>query len=224
MIDQLIIGDKASYADFGASVASRTIGLPAKKVIKETVPFSNKTYDFSGINGEVYWEERELEYVFEILADHPQMLEDQKQAFADWVMNVVEEQIFDPFIPDYHFIGTFAEMDFEDDETLIKTTATVTFAAYPYKVSNHPSVSVYSIAAGATAAVLAQNQSSHRILPVLEVDGSVRIEYNGVTFTASAGTYSSETFMLEPGANVLSVTNESDAECTLKISFTEEVF
>ena len=74
MIDQLIIGDKASCDDYGASVASRKIVPPKKKEIKETVPFSNVTYDFSAINGEQYWEERELEYTLEIIAPTPEEL------------------------------------------------------------------------------------------------------------------------------------------------------
>ena len=69
MIDQLIIGSKKSYDDFGASVSERTIHQPKKKTIKETVPFSNITHDFSGIDGEVYWEERKLEYIFENMPD-----------------------------------------------------------------------------------------------------------------------------------------------------------
>ena len=67
MIDQLKIGAIGSYDKFGASVSERKIGNPKKKSIKDTVAFSNKTYDFSKIDGELYWEERPLEYIFEIL-------------------------------------------------------------------------------------------------------------------------------------------------------------
>lgn len=56
MLDQLIIGDKSSFDDFDASVSERNISPPKKKEIKETVPFSNVTYDFSKINGELFWE------------------------------------------------------------------------------------------------------------------------------------------------------------------------
>lgn len=140
MLDQLIIGDKASYDDFGASVALRSIKAPPKKSIKETVPFSNKTYDFSKINGELYWEERELEYVFEITASTPEELEELKRAFLAWVTQVHEKEIHDPFIPDFHFVGTYDDLEVEDDEGLDKTTLTVTFTAYPYLVANVPTV------------------------------------------------------------------------------------
>ena len=106
MFDQLIIGNKASYDDFGASVAGRTIVPPKKKVVRETVAFSNRVYDFSAINGELYWEEQELEYVLEMTADSPEMLEAKKMAFSSWVMNAADEKIIDPFIAGYHFVGT----------------------------------------------------------------------------------------------------------------------
>ena len=118
MIDQLIIGGKASFDDFGASVSERKISYPKKKSIKKTVPFANVTYDFSKINGELYWEERTLEYIFEIMADTPEMLEQKKQAFSNWVMNVMNEKIYDPFIPDYHYLGTY-----EDQQILLQVTA-----------------------------------------------------------------------------------------------------
>jgi predicted Ser/Thr protein kinase len=82
MLDQLIIGDKGSCDDFEASVKERVIHPPKKKSIKKTIPFSNVTHDFSAINGEVYWEERTLEYIFEIIANSAEELEEKKQAMT----------------------------------------------------------------------------------------------------------------------------------------------
>ena len=162
MIDQLIIGEKASFDDYEASLATRAIGMPTKKTIKETVPFSNVTYNFSKINGELYWEERELEYGFEIIAPTPEKLEELKAAFASWVMNVFEEDIHDPFIPDHHFVGTFADIDFEDEETLDKTTVTVIFTAYPYKISDLPVVVEFTGGSGEQSITLI-SRSSHTV-------------------------------------------------------------
>ena len=139
MLDQLIIG-KTSSLDFDASVAERSIGQPKKKEIKHTIPFSNITYDFSAMNGEVYWSERELTYVLEILADSPAELEAKKARFSSWIMNVLDEDIFDPFIAEHHFRGSFSDLSFADEEDIEKTTATVKFLAYPYKIANKQKV------------------------------------------------------------------------------------
>lgn len=147
MLDQLKIGNVSSL-DFGASVTQRTIKAPAKKIIKETVPFSNTIYDFSAINGELYWEERELEYVFEIIADSPEELEAKKTAFSAWVMNVMNEYIYDPYEPNYHYIGTYSDMEYADEDCVEKTTATVKFFAYPYKVKNEETVYEVKVESG----------------------------------------------------------------------------
>lgn len=224
MIDQLIIGDKASFDDFWASLARRKIGQPAKKIIKETIPFSNITYDFSAINGELYWEERELEYVFEIIAPTPEKLEELKTAFSSWVMNVQNEQIHDPFIPEHHFVGTYAEIDFEDEESLDKTTVTVRFTAYPYKVANYPKVHDFAIPAKGTKDVWILNESSHRMTPKITSDGAITLKLDGASYSMSAGTVEDEAFKLKAGANSVSIVNSSSRACNVSISFYEEVF
>lgn len=229
MIDQLIIGDKASYDDFSASMASRNIGNPKKKSITATVPYSNVTYDFSKINGELYWERRELEYVFEIIASTPEKLEELKTAFSAWVMNVQNEEIHDPFIPEYHFVGTFEDIDFADEETLDKTTVTVKFKAYPYKIANLPTVIEGSADAMSGAHYVALgNRSSHRVLATL------RMEQKSGTIV-EARCYVGETDELIPigadalvyipeGVQTIILTADGKGIFAYTISFREEVF
>ena len=223
MIDQLIIGDKASFDDFGASLATRKIGQPPKKSIKDTVPFSNKTYDFSRINGELYWEERELEYVFEILADTPEQLEERKQAFVNWLMQVHEEQIHDPHIPDFHFVGTYDDMDTDDDDGLEKTTITVKFTAYPYKVANLPKKYIVELPASTNQDVTVINDSAHRLVPTLVTDADIILKIDYTSLSVSAGEYIDDTLTLEPGSTTMTVQNISETDCTVTITFYEEV-
>ena len=228
MLDQLIIGEKASYDDFGASVAYRTIEQPKKKEIKETIPFSNVTYDFSAINGEVYWNERKLEYVFEMTASTPQELEGMKIAFASWVMNVQDEKIFDPFIADYHFKGTFSEMSFDDDESVEKTTATVAFMVYPYKIANVEITVIteisYTASGNMQRNVEIVNNSSHRLMPTVVVEGNVSIKVGNATIDVGSGTYVDYAFYLPAGESKWVITNKGTNIAKVTISFFEEVF
>lgn len=236
MIDQLIIGDKYSFDDFGASLSTRKIGQPKKKTIKETVPYSNITYDFSAINGEVYWEERELEYVFEMTARTAEELEEMKAAFADWVMNIAEEKIHDPFIFGYHFIGTYSDMDFEDDEGLDKTTATVKFTAYPYKVANNVKKYTYTIKAESTLSITLVNNSSHRITPKFfskfgfvmireTADGTEtwNVTGGGVYEREIVDAYTGQVFMLSAGVTNLLLDNKGLVDIDVDFTFIEEI-
>jgi len=222
LIDQLIIGSKASYDDFEANVKERKIGSPKKKTIKDTVPFSNLTYDFTGINGEIYWEERTLEYVFEIMAMTPEELEEKKRAFTSWVMNVVNEEIHDPFILDHHFVGTFDDID-PDDSEVEKSTITVTFTAYPYMISNKKKSFTFEAIAGEDITVKIINNSSHRITPTFISDVNVTMKLNNITYSIPAGETTDETFKLPAGISevILQAVNESGS---LTVEFFEEVF
>ncbi len=221
MIDQLIIGSTASHDDFEASVKERKISAPKKKIIKETVPFSNETHDFSAINGEIYWEERELEYVFEILANSPEELEEKKQPFLAWVMNVSGEEIHDPFITDYHFKGTFNEIDIDDSE-IEKSTITVKFTAYPYMISNTKRTAIYNLAETETV-VNITNNSSHRITPTFTSDVEYIVVKGSSSYALPAGEMTSSVFMFAPGMNTLKIRSTGESG-TLKIEFYEEVF
>ena len=222
MIDQLIIGNKASYDDFEASVKERHISDPKKKSIKDTVPFSNKTYDFSAINGELYWEERKLEYIFEIDALSPEELENKKLAFKSWIMNVMNECIYDPFITDYHFIGTYEDSS-PDDSEIDKSTMSVIFKAYPYMVSNKIKQYSYNAVKGESCTVTIYNNSSHRVTPIFISDVPIALTKNNVTYSLAAGENKSDKIMLSVGANTLSIETTGESG-TFTIEFYEEVF
>lgn len=224
MFDQLVIGEKASYDDYEASVKERAISAPKKKTIKKTVPFSNVTHDFSKINGELYWEERELDYVFEIIAETPEEMERKKTLFFDWVMNVMDENIYDPFTPDWHYYGTFSSAEPDDEDNVEKTTINVRFLVYPYKIANDLTVHRFVVPAMSSITKTVTNESSHRITPLLISDAGLTISVGTANFGISAGESKDDVFALEPGATVLTLTNENDADCVLSIEFTREVF
>lgn len=220
MYDQLIIGDKNSYDDFGASLASRKIDPPAKKKVRETIPFSNITYDFSKINGEFYYEDRNLEYTLEMTAETPQELEDMKTALSDWIMNVFQEELHDPFIPDYHFIATYDDLNFSDDEGMNKTTATAKFTAYPFKISNvDREFSIFVPVRAFEYVAYVENNSSHPVTATLTKEGdyaaTIRIDGQKTTVWTKAQA------KLKRGLQELSIDYLHGGE--IKVSFAEEV-
>ena len=224
MIDQIIVGEKASFDDFGASVAKRSVSQPAKKEIKESVPFSNTTYDFTKINGEIYWEERELKYTFEMVAQTPEKLMEMETAFANWLMNVIGQELHDPIIPDYHYIVTYSDMDFGDEDGLEKTTATVTFSAYPYKIANYEKMFEFEVPASESKTVWIPNESSHRISPIIASSRGITLEMGGTEYSMGAGMVTDEAFKLEAGLNCITITNNASDDCIVVFRFREEVF
>ena len=226
-MDQIIIGDKASFEDFSASVASRKIKMPKKKSIKETVPFSNVTHDFSAIDGEIYWEDRELEYIFEITADTPEELEQLKSTFATWVMSVMGQELHDPHIPDYHFLATYDDMNPEDDEGLDKSTITVTFTAYPYKIANTPKVyDNISLPASKWIQMNILNESDHPVSVTIKNTMNITfgIGNDGWMNPIPSGGGTFPAIKLPKGTSEVFILNSEAKDGTVRISFHEEVF
>ena len=221
MLDQLRIGDKYSYDSYGASVKERKISAPSKKVIKETVPFSNETYDFSAINGELYWQERQLEYILEMDADTPEALESLKIAFNAWVMNVQKEELHDPFIKDYHFIATFDSISFDDSE-VEKTTITVRFTAYPYMIANTKK-SYSSLVITAESSVNIVNNSARKVTPTFVCSTPVTVTIDGKSYSLGATTTTNEEIKLAIGTTTMKVKANS-GNGNFKVEFAEEVF
>lgn len=221
MTDQLIIGNRKSYDDFSASVAERVIHQPKKKTIKDTVPFSNITHDFSDIDGEVYWEERKLEYIFEILADSPEELEEKKTAFFSWIMNVKNEKLYDPFTKGYHYLATYEDCD-SDDSEIEKSTITVTFTAYPYKIADETTVITQAITTSEKS-ININNTSSHRITPSFSCTVPFTITIGNSSYNFPSGATTSEAVMFQPGSTTVKM-KATNGSGTLTISYIEEVF
>lgn len=222
MLDQIRIGDKYSLDDFFFSMRERKIGEPTKKSIKETVPFSNKTYDFSNINGELYWNERSLEYIFECIMPTPEEIEVAKIAFSNWLMLIQEANLYDPFVEDYHFIATFEDISYEDE--VEKTTATVKFSAYPFKIANKKTSAGFMVGAGEEITVVVANNSGRKLPPTIYSDFGASLKLNDFIIGIPAGETTDSRFNLEVGRNIITITNNSDVGGAISFSFFEEVF
>lgn len=221
LFDSVIIGKLDSSYDFDASMSEREISEPKKKSIKETVPFSNAVYDFTKINGEIYWEERQLTYVFEIIADSPEELEDKKRAFKQWVMNVHEEELHDPYIKDYHFIATFSEISCDDSE-VEKSTITVVFTAYPYMISDAKKKYSFALTEELRERKVVNN-SGHRIVPTFISNTGFTLQIGDESYVFASGETTYEPIKLESGDNLLYFQTASGSG-TVRVEFYEEVF
>lgn len=223
-LDQLFIGDTGSHEEYGASVKAIRIKDPTKKEVKETVPFSNVTYDFSMINGELYWNEREIEVDFEIMADTPEELVRKKAAFNNWVMNVFKEDIHSPFDPDYHYVGSFSKKDYTDEDNAEKTVAKVVFMVYPYKISNDPELFHFTVPANGNITDYIVNKSSHRITPTIISASEIVIQYGNTSYGVPMGETTDESFKLKTGKNELKFVNQNETPCQVTVKFYKELF
>ena len=217
---QLIINNKKSFDDFNVYIGERTITPPTKKIIKETVPFSNDVYDYSKLDGEIYWNEATLTYVFDIAELTTEQMEVVKSNLLTWLSNVHDDDIYDPYIGDYHYHGSYDSCSWEEDFGAGKLT--VDFLVYPYKIANNETQFSHTLTSG-TNNISVVNNGSHRITPTFICSENMAIQIGTIVYSLPSGTTKDDSVKLDVGTNNLIVTPTSEG-ATLTIRFVEEVF
>lgn len=167
-----------SFVDFGLSIAKRQIDLPPKTSIRKKIPFMNGFYDFSKINGDICWSERQIKYTFDIIGETVQEMDAKRTEVANWLCNLHDVDIYDDTLPDYHFHGSFDAISQSEDAE--KSELTVTFICYPFMIENMPT----EIYVGGDFTVTNRGQS---VVPFLNSSQDTTVTINGVTQRVQAG-------------------------------------
>ena len=126
--------NKHSYNDFGIKILSRSISIPSKRKIKDTVPFMNGSYDFSLLYGEQTYDEREITYTFSLPKKDKVKLNMLKIKIIEWLYDGIQSKIYDDQFPNFHFLAECTDIDY-DESFYNYAQLTATFIAYPFKIS-----------------------------------------------------------------------------------------
>lgn len=195
------INGSHSYRTFGLHIRSRKIGLPEKKTVFSTVPFMNGFYDFSAIAGEAAWGQREIEYSFDLIADSAIELEEDKAELIAWLASVHDAAILDDDMPGTHFTGSYVSAAFNDDDSGLGSTLTVTFACQPFRTAN--TVTTVLLPAGETTVTIA----GMPVFGTVDCPGGCTIAIREQTQSIT-GTDVALLIALKPGDNTIMVEGE----------------
>lgn len=215
---------KNSYNDFSITMDDddRTIGFPAKRKILVQVPFSNQEYDFSEVYGSQTYENRKLSYTFNVFDRNTRnkvRMNVIKTKLINWLMNSNGKQpLYDPFFPNYYFLAEVrSEADFQ--ENWDTGTLSVTFEAYPFMVSELAEgndiwdtfnfeldvAQVVNFDVDETLDITLYNVGTPDLIPKITTSSAMTIFKDGVTYNLSLGETKSESFVLKPGENDMTV-------------------
>ena len=211
---------KGSYTDFGLCIKNRTISLPKKKTIKEDIPFFNGSYDFSNMNNEIYWEDREIEYIFDISNIDFSEVEKLKEKVVDWLLNIQETQIEDDYNQDYYYFGSYEDNSWE--ENWEQSELSVIFSVYPYKIKKEPTIQNEEVET-TEKQIIINNESSHRVIPTITVGNNISIIIGENQYAYTEGTYTDSNLILNKGKNTWTI-KATNSSTNLNISYRKEVF
>lgn len=213
---ELKVCGKGSYTDFDQYIASRKIGVPKKRIIKETLPFKNGSYDFTYVNGEPTYDDNTITYTFDIVGVNMNDVERQKRQMLDWLMNVHDEDIYDDYAEGYHFHGSYETCDWS--EGWEQCQLSVTFSVYPFMIANEKTITTILVTDTSESFDII-NDSSHEISPIIMSDVAVNLS-NGVnSYSLQVGVNNNKNLMLKRGANMFTV----DKTCNLTFELVKEV-
>lgn len=217
MIKQLIANGRSSYNDFGIYIKERNPSLPSRRKNKKTVPGMHGSYDFSNLYGEIIYEDRTIEYKFDITGWNVEDLDSERRKVFDWIMNINNTKIIDEYSPNYYWLGSYSDGSWKEEAE--QGLLTVKFSVYPFAISLNPIELNISITSNIKETITIENNSSHRVIPKIITSGNILVEYEGKSFSLSKGEWEVDNFYLEKGENVLSISGNANV-C---ISYHEEV-
>lgn len=213
MTDGIRINGKHSNANFGLELKTRNIGLPEKKSIRESVAFMNGYYDFSALNGAPAWNERVIEYAFDVVNDSPAELDFFVSYVLDWLGNVHDADIFDDTVYGYHWHGSYEEAKISWDESGLHAEIVVSFVVHPFKIANE--AKTHNLTAGTHTIV----NSGMAIAPYVQSDAGAAIQIGNFVSNISANEEMQLEIDLARGENTVLVTGDG----SVRLWYFEEV-
>lgn len=211
--DGIRIKDLHSYRNFGLEIKYRIVGLPEKKSIRQTVPFMNGYYDFSAMNGAAAWNERLIEFGFDVIGDTPQALDLEVAKVLDWLCNVHDEDIFDDTLTRFHWHGSYDACDVSYDESGEHAEIKVSFVVHPFKIANERTE--YTMKAGTYKII----NLGMAVAPFAVCDTSAAIQIGTYVTSIPANEVVQLEIDLERGENTVIVAGDG----TVNLSYYEEV-
>ena len=190
-----------------------------KKKIKETVPFMNGYYDFStiGSNGEIMYEEREIDITFGIPAWNKEELQHMYSKILEWCVDISKSQLIFDSMPDYYFEGEVIDSS-TLEETMAYGKLQLKFTCEPFKKSvsyvgeclwdtfnfeeDYMEDSSFVISGSGTVGI---HNPGRRVRPVINCSASATITHNGKTYNLVRGNNEIYGFYFTNGFNQMTI-------------------
>ena len=206
--------------EFGIAMESASIGFPAKKKIKETVPFMNGYYDFStiGSNGEIMYEEREVDITFGIPAQSKEELQYMYSKILEWRVDISNSQIIFDSMPDYYFEGEVTDSS-TIEETMAYGKLQLKFICEPFKKSvsyigdclwdtfnfeeDYLEDSSFFISGTGTVGI---HNPGRSVRPIINCSSPATMTHNGKTYNLGIGDNEVYGFYFTNGFNQMTIT------------------
>lgn len=142
---QIKFGGKWSLEDFGLLIGQGTdtntaVELAKPRILRETVPFMDGSYDYSRMSGKLIYDDRVLRYTFIISGRTRSDVEEKARQLDNWLGSVTDTELYDTDYSHWKFTGVaymgMGDLTFySSNENKAQITAEFTAAPYMRSIS-----------------------------------------------------------------------------------------
>ena len=193
---QIKFGGKWSLEDFGVLIGQGTdtntaVELAKPRILRETVPFMDGSYDYSRMSGKLVYDDRTLRYTF-IISGHTRAdVEEKARQLDNWLGEVTDTELYDTDYSHWKFTGVaymgMGDLTFySSNENKAQITAEFTAAPYMRSLSGKLIDCVNFTPNSDTTAYLFAEHTSSYVLTRLKSFGSSGFSSLTVTFETPA--------------------------------------
>lgn len=219
------INNTHTYKDLGVSISSKTIGAPTLNRITESVPFMNGIYDFSNLYGEETYDERVLQYEFDLSDISKTKINYKKIKLINFFQKNQNTILKDDSIPGYFFyLEKMTNHSFK--ESGLEAKLSISLSAQPFKIRTYEEGNIpwddfifdldtlqkTKFNVQGSKDIKLYNESAKSITPIIVSDSEMQILKNGVTYIVSKGEIKDYRLNLNIGENKLTINGNGNIE------------
>lgn len=115
---------------------SRDAPTPSEKEITESVPYMQGVYDFSTLNFDRYFDNREVTYQVMLFENEYENRKHPEQDIKRSLMKLDIQPLYDTHDQGYHWLGKCKSVTVEDDAEKGTLSCTIVFDCYPFAIYN----------------------------------------------------------------------------------------
>lgn len=205
---------------------SRNAPTPSEKEITESVPYMQGVYDFSTLNFDRYFENREVTYQVMLFENEYENRKRPEQDIKRNLMKLDIQPLYDTHDQGYHWLGKCKSVTVEDDEEKGTLSCSIVFDCYPFAIYNEAEGSdiwddVYfphwifqetKYTVNGSQSISLFNIGSKSAECELIVTGTVNVSGSFGTLSLTAGNYKDTQLVLAMGENKLSLSGNGTIE------------
>lgn len=211
-------------------LTERTAPTPEEQEIAESVPYRQGNYDFSMIDNERFFNNREITYKLLYVGEEYHNRKGFEQELKRQLMPHNWDKLVDTHEPTYYWWAKCKSVEVDDNSDNETLEASIMFTAYPYAYTNHNEGTDYwddvffphwiwqqvKFSVNGSQDVNVKNIGSRPVLSSFVVTGNVKVKGSFGELSLNDGNYKQTQAVLDIGDNKINLSGSGTIEFVFK--------